>query len=177
MTFFKSLIVPLLSVVLAACVSSSVVNAAAASYKATIMCENGGILTLENTTDFITTCYHYVDGTGYCGYGPPYTSYYHPKWSHFEYGVMWNSWCNDKGYASLCYWDDETKHWLQVNDTACPTGDEVVTTIVKDGRNDEDDRRRALRGFGPMMQTVVQFQEVETVIDGLKAIVLAKKED
>ena len=89
---------------------------------------------------------------------------------------MWNSWCNEKGYASLCYWDET--EWLQVDDTACPVGDEVVTTIVKDGRDDEDEDRRTLRGRGQsLIETVVEFQEIETVINGLKAIVLAKKEE
>ena len=83
--FVKTLTFPLLSVVLAACATSVVQSA---TYKATIMCEQGGILTLENTTDFITTCYHYLNETGICGYGFPYTSYSHPKWSHFSYGVM-----------------------------------------------------------------------------------------
>ena len=92
-----------------------------------------------------------------------------------------NSWCSDAGYASLCYWDGATKHWLQVNDTACPPGDEAVSTIVRDGRA-VDDRRRALRISGSpseeeLVETVVEFEEVETVINGLKAIVLAPKEN
>ena len=101
-----------------------------ARYQASLICEHGGGVNTESSSEILYACYT----TGLCTETFSYTPASFPEWDdHFLmelYGVD----CDFGGQASICYNVGGT--WLQ-SDT-CPDGHEAVITIV----NDTQRRRR-----------------------------------
>ena len=134
-----------------------------ATYKASVICENGSIWTEKRSAE-VAPCY---SGSCYLEDGVKVQS--HSQWADFGYSLYIPIICDGDGQAGLCY--KSGSNWYFTD--RCTTAYEAFVTVVA-----EDDRRnlrgsRQEEGRGSDSELTTEEEEVE--VDGQSVMVIHPK--